>query len=92
MTPEQIRLARHALGLPNRDKRSFRNRSYAARGTPEFKAWVDLEDRGLAKRHDVQAFSIGFALTEAGARRSIDPVESLDRKNFPATPHNGESS
>jgi len=38
MTPEQIRMARSALGLPNGMKRSYRNRYTAAKG------WISVRD------------------------------------------------
>ena len=83
MTPDQIKMARHALGLPNGIKRSYRNRYCAALGSREEKAWNDLVRRGHAERGIEQVKTAIFYLTESGARIAIDPVESLDLEDFP---------
>lgn len=39
LTPAQRELARHALGLPNDRKRSYRNRFIASKGHADFAEW-----------------------------------------------------
>ena len=41
LTPAQLELARHALGLPNDRRRSYRNRYLAGGGSPEWDAMVE---------------------------------------------------
>jgi hypothetical protein len=83
MTPEQIKMARSALGLPNGMKRSYRNRYCAALGSATERAWNDLVRRGHAERGIEQVQTAIFYLTESGARIAIDPTESLDPEDFP---------
>lgn len=83
MTPEQIKMARSALGLPNRSKRSYRNRYCAGLGSAAERAWNDLVRRGHAERGIEQTTTAIFHLTESGARIAIDPTERLDPEDFP---------
>lgn len=84
MTPEQIKLARHALGLPNDQKRSYRNRYFATVGTDIEERWDDLVHQGLAHRQRQDgARTTFFCLSERGARRAIDSTESLCPEDFP---------
>jgi hypothetical protein len=83
MTPDQIKMARHALGLPNGSKRSYRNRYCAALGSKAEKAWNDLVRRSHAERGVEQVNTAIFHLTESGARIAIDPTERLDPEDFP---------
>ncbi|MAK86532.1 MAG: hypothetical protein CMK96_06240 [Pseudomonas sp.] len=92
MTPEQRALARHALGLPNRRRRSYRN-SYSASYSPggAYDLWSDMVDAGLAERYPTITGSAHrkmarFWLTDAGARAALDPGESLCPEDFPQTP------
>lgn len=95
MTPKQRKLARHALGLPNRARRSYRNRfvaTYCEGG--DYDQWSEMTDAGLAERAPVLTGSQGrkrarFWLTEVGARAALDPGETLCREDFPKT--NGTS-
>lgn len=89
MTPEQRKLARHALGLPNDLRRSYRNRYFTSEATTPWHGWMALVKDGLAefektppgmKRMDF------FWLTEAGAREALEPGETLDPEDFPAAP------
>lgn len=88
MTPKQRKLARHALGLPNDKKQSFRNRfvaTYAPGG--DYDQWARMEAQGLAMQARAP---IGndkmrrFWLTETGARAAINSSESLCPEDFPA--------
>lgn len=80
LTPEQLPLARHALGLPNDRGRSYRNRYHVSGGDRQA-AWIAMVDSGLATREG----SRGFSLTEAGARAALKPGETLCLEDFPHT-------
>lgn len=85
MTPEQKPLARHALGLPNRVKTSYRNRFYAgAMDAPEWRAMVAA---GLANSEPVSHTSIPdytfFWLTPEGATAALEKGEKLCAEDFP---------
>lgn len=84
MTPEQIKLMRHALGLPNDRMQSYRNRYFAANGSPQAIAWDDLVSRGMAERQEAGSVRSFYCVTLAGAKRAIDPAETLDGEDFPA--------
>lgn len=81
MTPEQRKLARHALGLPNDQKRSYRNRYFTHATSP---VWVAMKAAGEA---DGRANGPGdfWWLTIKGAELALDPGETLDREDFPET-------
>lgn len=78
MTPTQRALARHALGLPNENRRSYRNR-YISTGGDYYFVWTDLVSEGLAFRRDRDC----FGLTLAGAKFALDPGETLYLEDFP---------
>lgn len=87
MTPEQIELARHALGLPNRAKKSYRNHFVAGAGHPDFDNWQIMVAAGLAKRRAGNALTGGddlFWLTLEGAHNAIRKGERLDLEDFPS--------
>lgn len=86
MTTEQIRLARHALGLPHKTKRSYRNRYICGEGTTSFPDWEAMVAAGLATREDFSqnpSTRYWFGLTRAGAEAALLPGERLDREDFP---------
>jgi hypothetical protein len=83
MTPEQLRMARHALGLPNERSTSYRNRYYVPIGTQAERDWDDLVTQGLAARAANRETQVMFGLTTAGAQYAIEPDEKLDREDFP---------
>lgn len=82
LTPHQREMARHALGLPNRQKRSFRNRYSVAKGTPKHRAWMDLVHRGYALILSGVPLD-EFTLTRAGADTALERGESLCPEDFP---------
>lgn len=84
MTPRQRQLARHALGLPNARRRSYRNR-FCAAYVPggDFDEWAALDRAGLARLINAQDRLATFHLTLAGARAALDPGESLCAEDFP---------
>lgn len=83
MNAEQLNMARHALGLPNDRRRSYRNRYVAGLGTTQEKAWDELVRQGLAARGANGIAVVGFCLTEAGAKAALDHTETLDPEDFP---------
>lgn len=93
MTPRQLDLARHALGLPHRSRCSYRNRFVVAAKGSDFAEWQALVAAGLAQQHrshwkDGTPMYVGgailFTLTRAGAQAALLPGEQLDPEDFPA--------
>lgn len=84
MTPEQIRLARHALGLPNNYRRSYRNRFCANNRSGDYAEWRAMTDAGMALRLP-WGWNGGdfFCLTRAGAEAVLQRGEKLDPEDFP---------
>lgn len=78
MTPKQIELARHALGLPNDRFMSYRNRFFAGPGHQDYPEWISMVNAGYAAQDDKM-----FYLTLAGAEKAITGIEMLDREDFP---------
>lgn len=83
MTQEQIELARHALGLPNKRKQSYRNRFYASEGNPNYIHWCDMVAVGLARGRNAGRTTV-FWLTPAGAGAAVKKGETLDPEDFSA--------
>lgn len=83
MSPEQRKLARHALGLEGGRARSYRNRYAAATCTPVWNAWVDMQTSGWAKIYYRASSLDHFQLTRAGAALALDSGETLDPEDFP---------
>ena len=82
MTPRQIELARHALGLPNAYGITSRNRFYADLFHPDFKDWLAMNESGFAVVNVVKD-SHRFELTRAGALAALLPGEALDPEDIP---------
>lgn len=90
MTPRQIELGRHALGLERRYKKSYRNRFFVAGlWHADHDDWMAMTDAGNALRWDGAKLEFGgdgadlFRLTRAGAEQCLRPGESLDPEDFP---------
>lgn len=86
MTPEERAVARHALGLPNDRRVSYRNHFVAEEGTADFDLWRTMVERGLARQHRGSVLTGGaplFMLTRAGGDRAIDQGEGLGDRHFP---------
>lgn len=86
MTPEQRSLARHALGLPNRRKTTYRNRFVTGKGSKDWSGWDDLVASGYAKAFRKVSVCGGddiFFLTPEGAKAALDPGEKLSIEDFP---------
>lgn len=85
MTPAQIKLARHALGLPNRNRKSSRNRFFCGPGHADFDNWAEMAEKGLARRREGSAITGGdkmFWLTHKAAKMALLKGERLDREDF----------
>jgi hypothetical protein len=86
MNPAQLEVARHALGLPNHMRRSYRNRFVAGAGHSDFVTWLDLVRIGFAGRA-VAPKGLGgddlFWLTPPGAEAALKAGETLDAEDFP---------
>lgn len=88
MTPRQIELARHALGLPNKRRCSYRNHFVAGRGHNDYTEWCDMTapGNGYAIRLDggkLTGNDFCFVLTEKGAKAALSKGEKLDPEDFP---------
>lgn len=86
MTPRQRELARHALGLPNKMHRSYRNRFVAGLDHDDYADWTQMVGEGYAEmRHGGRLPYAGdslFWLTESGARMALNKGERLDPEDF----------
>jgi len=84
MTPKQIELARHALGLNYRSKCSYRNYFVTSPGSYDYQEWLDLVKKGLAnkKKYPFSNDDI-FFLTLKGAKEALSFGESLRAEDFP---------
>lgn len=87
MTPRQKTLERHALGLPNLRRESYRNRYAAPYCGGVYDEWARMVEAGLADAspHVFHGMRV-FYLTDTGARAALEPDEVLSREDFPAAP------
>lgn len=84
MTPEQLDMARHALGLPNRQRRSYRNRYFANKDGAGDRAWQGMVANGEAEHlRTKSAVTHRYALTPKGARAALREGERLCQEDFP---------
>lgn len=86
LTIHQRELARHALGLPNRKRLSYRNHYVIGPGGPDHDAWMAMVAAGAAHRRVGGPLTGGgdlFFLTKVGAQAVLDPRERLDPEDFP---------
>jgi hypothetical protein len=82
MTPEQIKLARHALGLPNSRRISYRNYYVAGPGNIAYDQWHAMVFAGFATSYAFSGDDV-FYLTELGAKAALLPNEYLNKDDFP---------
>ena len=86
MTPLQIDLVRHALGL-TRQKTSYRNRFVTGPGATNYLPWLDMVAAGDAVRIEGWKLPFGgddlFCVTPQGARKALRKGERLDPEDFP---------
>lgn len=87
MTDYQRDLARHALGLPNKRKTTYRNRYVVGRGNKDYGEWQAMVAAGEAGRRDAVTVPFGgddlFWLTFKGAKAAMQPGEKLDPEDIP---------
>ncbi len=86
ISPKQIELARHALGLPNDRRRSYRNHFVTGEGCEDHAEWLAMVAAGAAWRRAGSPLTGGddlFRLTAEGATAALKPGESLDPEDFP---------
>jgi hypothetical protein len=93
MTPRQISLARHALGLKDNRKVSYRNYFSVGSGAPDYDDWMEMVRQGNAVRRigPTQAGTLFggddiFHLTRSGATSVLKEGEGLDPEDFPPVP------
>lgn len=87
LTPTQRELARHALGLPNDRKQSYRNRFIASEGHADFAEWEAMVATGAAmvcRAVPLYAYDDAFWMTPEGAKAALAKGESLDPEDFPS--------
>lgn len=90
MSPKQKELARHALGLPNGKRRSYRNRFVTGPGPgcTDHAEWMAMVEAGEAGRRDGKTLCFDgadlFWLTPSGAQAALEPREKLCPEDFPA--------
>lgn len=84
LTPNQLELMRHALGLPNKKRTSYRTYYVVGYGV-DHTAWTELVALGFAKMHKSDAFRGDdvFIVTRAGAEAALLPDEKLSKEDFP---------
>lgn len=90
MTPEQIELARHALGLGNGRLVSYRNHFVTGPGHSDYDNWTAMVASHMATRRKGSALTGGddiFYLTPAGAKAALKRGERLDPEDFPDAAH-----
>jgi hypothetical protein len=83
MNLEQRKLARHALGLENGTKRSYRNRYFCTAGSAPDREWEQMATAGEAVRGGVTRGMAMFYLTHAAALSVCENGETLDPEDFP---------
>ncbi len=86
LTIEQRQLARHALGLPNERRRSYRNH-YVVDAGADHAEWIAMVEAGAARRWKGNALTGDmdlFRLTRAGAAAALELGETLHPEDFPA--------
>ncbi|RWO06400.1 MAG: hypothetical protein EOS07_22005 [Mesorhizobium sp.] len=81
MLPQQRRLARAALGLPNAERTSYRNKHYTSGKGDYHDAWVALQLHGLAVLGTDDGLAV-FRLTRAGARLALEASEKVREADF----------
>lgn len=86
MTPAHIELARHALGLPNSRRTSYRNHFVTGEGCADHDSWTAMVTEGDATRRKGSVLTGGddlFRLTHQGAKAALKRGEKLDPEDFP---------
>lgn len=82
----QRELARHALGLPNKRRLSYRNHFVAGLGHSDYDVWFAMVEAKAARMRSGNALTGGdpvFWLTTEGAQAALNRGEKLDPEDFP---------
>lgn len=85
MTPRQIELARHALGLRATRLISHRNHFCAGPSHPDYDDWMRMVAAGYAMRRENEHLPAGdvmFHLTRAGAEAALLPGDVLNPEDW----------
>jgi hypothetical protein len=82
MTDEQRKLARHALGFPNKTNTSYRNHFCTGAGSVDFPHWEAMVEAGEAVKRTGTMWGGDdmFHLTLKGGLAARDPKEHLSRE------------
>jgi hypothetical protein len=88
MNPQQIDMARHALGLSNSpsQRKSYRNRFFTEAESPDGLVWQAMVAAGDAKDLGPQKLAGGmhlYVMTHQGALKVLQPGERLCHEDFP---------
>jgi hypothetical protein len=83
VTEKQRELARHALGLPNKEKTTYRNHFCIGKGGDGYEDWEDLVKQGFATMAPGGKGWGGdfFYLTFEGAKAVLLPNERIGRED-----------
>jgi hypothetical protein len=86
VTVKQFKLGRHALGLPNRGRKSYRNHFVAGETHDDYADWMEMVATGDAVRINGGPLTGGdfvFRLTSQGATTCLMEREKLSEEDFP---------
>lgn len=86
LTERQITLARHALGLPNGARKSYRNYFVTGADSTDHPDWEAMVASGAAvRRGPLEIFGDDYCyhLTRSGADAALQEGESLCGEDFP---------
>lgn len=81
MTPKQIELARHALGLPNDRNESYRNHFCTTRTDADWTAMVEQGDAVMRESQMLDKEHVYFHMTLQGALAVRGPKEHISRED-----------
>ena len=84
-TSEQKEIARHMLGLPNKQRRSYRNRFCADEGHDDYPKLKAMYDAGYLRRRAAGDTWVAdmWWLTREGAQLALNKDERLCPEDFP---------
>jgi hypothetical protein len=85
VTENQIELGRHALGLPNKQRESYRNHFVAGPAHDDYAEWAVMVSEGNAvrlERSELYGGDFCFNLTRIGAEKCLKGKERLDADDF----------
>lgn len=89
LSETELQLARHALGLPNKRKMSYRNNFVTGSGSVDYAPWKSMVVKGAATCRMNVSWLGGddiFHLTIAGAIAALAKGERLSPEDFPTRP------